>query len=335
MATSKAQIQKSTATLAPAGEGATATLTAGQRLCDVTELLEAILYELPTRDLLFAQKVNKQWKAVIEGSIKLQHALFYIPLPGDDIPFSTRRQYHAVKSPLLKPILDALLNVEQPHGRLNLMRLLFNKDSYCHIHPSWTYEHASWRDMFSTQPPMESPIYVHTINDHEEDPEYEDSDSEYGGEGPETIRHARCSANKLTISELVLGLHVLGEKIWEPSAFTSMNESEPFRGAEDLHSNQQLQEIMRLRASGEIVRAVPGKKRGSRGHVSDSDWKFYDSDYESDDEMGHFLATGERLTEDEDEEMGSEDGSVHDDYEGEDESEDGYGSRSEEMEDEE
>ena len=37
----------------------------------VTELLEAILLELPIKDLLLAQRINKQFKDTIKGSIKI------------------------------------------------------------------------------------------------------------------------------------------------------------------------------------------------------------------------------------------------------------------------
>lgn len=44
------------------------------------ELLESILHELPTKDLLLAQAVSKHWKATIDNSPKLQRALFFKPV---------------------------------------------------------------------------------------------------------------------------------------------------------------------------------------------------------------------------------------------------------------
>lgn len=44
------------------------------------ELHESILHNLPTKDLLFAQLVSKQWKAAIDKSPKLQRALFLQPV---------------------------------------------------------------------------------------------------------------------------------------------------------------------------------------------------------------------------------------------------------------
>ncbi|KAK3684611.1 hypothetical protein LTR37_020111 [Vermiconidia calcicola] len=43
------------------------------------ELVEAILSQLPMRDLLLAQRVCKHWKEVIDASSKLQKALFFQP----------------------------------------------------------------------------------------------------------------------------------------------------------------------------------------------------------------------------------------------------------------
>lgn len=45
----------------------------------ITELLENILMRLPTKDLLFAQKVCKQWQHVIASSTPIQKALFFAP----------------------------------------------------------------------------------------------------------------------------------------------------------------------------------------------------------------------------------------------------------------
>jgi hypothetical protein len=52
-------------------------LPAVQQLFDTAELLESVLFELPSKDLLLAQRVCKQWKLTIEGSRKLQQALFF------------------------------------------------------------------------------------------------------------------------------------------------------------------------------------------------------------------------------------------------------------------
>lgn len=62
----------------PSNSGASAAM----QVFDTYELLEMILYELPTRDVVFAQKVSKQFKSVIENSTKLQRALFFRSISG-------------------------------------------------------------------------------------------------------------------------------------------------------------------------------------------------------------------------------------------------------------
>ncbi|KAK5138015.1 hypothetical protein LTR08_005812 [Meristemomyces frigidus] len=54
-----------------------------------TELMEMILLRLPMKELLFAQAVCRFWKTVIEGSAKLQQALFF-QLPPKGWSFSWR-----------------------------------------------------------------------------------------------------------------------------------------------------------------------------------------------------------------------------------------------------
>ena len=56
---------------------------AAARVCSLPELLELVLFELPTRDLLLAQRVCQTWQAVISGSPKLQRALYFEPVAGD------------------------------------------------------------------------------------------------------------------------------------------------------------------------------------------------------------------------------------------------------------
>lgn len=53
-----------------------------EQVFDTIELLEMILYKLPIRDLLLSQRVSCRWKQVIEGSIKLQQALFIKSITG-------------------------------------------------------------------------------------------------------------------------------------------------------------------------------------------------------------------------------------------------------------
>ena len=62
------------------------TSTACHRVINTTELLEEILINLPVQDLLLSQRVSKYFKAVIDGSMIPQRALFFLPEPTHDAP---------------------------------------------------------------------------------------------------------------------------------------------------------------------------------------------------------------------------------------------------------
>jgi hypothetical protein len=47
-----------------------------------TELLEAILLELPPRDIIVSQRISTRFLDTIKGSLKLQRALFTVPDSG-------------------------------------------------------------------------------------------------------------------------------------------------------------------------------------------------------------------------------------------------------------
>ena len=56
-----------------------------------TELLEEILLRTPPKDVLLLQRLCKGWKDVIEGSVKLQRMLFFLPIgPVENDPESGR-----------------------------------------------------------------------------------------------------------------------------------------------------------------------------------------------------------------------------------------------------
>lgn len=56
------------------------------KVFDVVEMLEHVLLDLPMLDLLLAQRVNKQFKSTIEGSMKIQQALFFTPVSDSGDP---------------------------------------------------------------------------------------------------------------------------------------------------------------------------------------------------------------------------------------------------------
>lgn len=47
-----------------------------QQAFDTAEPLEAILMKLPMKDLLFSQKVCKQWKKMMDSSIRIRRKLY-------------------------------------------------------------------------------------------------------------------------------------------------------------------------------------------------------------------------------------------------------------------
>jgi hypothetical protein len=120
---------------------------------DTVEVLVIILYQLPTRDLLFAQKFCKQWKAVIKKSHKLQQALFFRNI--HDAPVSASMLLHLdrklVTNPLLAPLLENTLVDDLPAGHPWLSPTQRHVH-YFEAHPSWQLEDASWRKMLPTQP---------------------------------------------------------------------------------------------------------------------------------------------------------------------------------------
>ena len=69
------------------------------KVLNTTELLEAILDELPIGDLLFSQRVSRTIKDTIGHSISLQHALFSAADPPITEAVQIRPR-HLIKSPL-------------------------------------------------------------------------------------------------------------------------------------------------------------------------------------------------------------------------------------------
>ena len=59
------------------------------RVFQIPEMLEVILYELPTKDLLLSKAVCKMWRDTIDSSVKLQKALFMIEDGDERVMLST------------------------------------------------------------------------------------------------------------------------------------------------------------------------------------------------------------------------------------------------------
>jgi len=54
---------------------------------NTAELLEAVLLNLPMKDLLLSQRVRRSWQALIITSLHLQRALFLLPAACGDISY--------------------------------------------------------------------------------------------------------------------------------------------------------------------------------------------------------------------------------------------------------
>ena len=71
----------------PAEVSAHRTRLAREKALQTPELLEHILFQLPTKDLLLAQRVCKFWQANIKASKKIQQALFFRPADGGPVEY--------------------------------------------------------------------------------------------------------------------------------------------------------------------------------------------------------------------------------------------------------
>ncbi|KAK3717979.1 hypothetical protein LTR37_005405 [Vermiconidia calcicola] len=149
-------------------------MAASVRVLDTVELLEHILYKLPMRDLLLAQRVCKQWQAVIKDSKKLQRALFFEPLDGSPLLAVTEENGHgtrwfrrndnlkcapwvqtapsgSIRAPVGNPLLQTLFHIIDTDVKVTLQTRC-RSDIERRFPTPWKYEHASWRKMLLSQP---------------------------------------------------------------------------------------------------------------------------------------------------------------------------------------
>ncbi|KAI0116152.1 hypothetical protein F4776DRAFT_673609 [Hypoxylon sp. NC0597] len=111
--------------------------TAQEEVFNTTELLELILLNAEPRDILVgAQRVAKRWKEVIEGSFKIQQALFLQASPSS---FTECRYTKNEMVPLSTPVSVDVVEFTQAAWRPQ---------------PVWLVENASWRTMQVAAPPI-------------------------------------------------------------------------------------------------------------------------------------------------------------------------------------
>ncbi|KAK5736209.1 hypothetical protein LTR17_007549 [Elasticomyces elasticus] len=117
-------------------------MEAAARVLNLPELLEGILVALPTKDLLFAQKVCVFWKRTIEISICIRKALYFVPGDAHDVDADYNNDHSLVQWTKGAFALNPLLFGGRRSGSfsVSMMRDL---------------EHVDWScaQMFITQPP--------------------------------------------------------------------------------------------------------------------------------------------------------------------------------------
>ncbi|KAK3724392.1 hypothetical protein LTR37_001016 [Vermiconidia calcicola] len=118
------------------------------KVLSLVELLEPILAQLPTHDLLRAQKVCRTWKATIDKSRRLQQALFFAPA-GKPLRANVLEKWAvgatSASAPkvLQNPLLTRFFHAFSTSRRAN------NDVSRAFFSPT-----ASWRKMLISQPPV-------------------------------------------------------------------------------------------------------------------------------------------------------------------------------------
>ena len=165
-------------------------IVAGKTVAGVPELVEMILLQLPVKDVLLAQRVDRTWQGVITGSPKLQQALFFRPCsvhkayvtnshytsmqpcrsPAECDPKERRfpiARTAAHDNPYWttdgKDQVKVLLNPYIQHwgdGYDILYRNRLGK-GLGRKHAAFTRPEASWRKMLLTQPPLREAVVDH------------------------------------------------------------------------------------------------------------------------------------------------------------------------------
>ncbi|KAK4498554.1 hypothetical protein PRZ48_011212 [Zasmidium cellare] len=99
---------------------ATPDSTAGPKLASIPELVETIALQLPLRDILLAQQVNRFWSGVIQGSSKLQKALFFQPGVDETLTIRGMSDYLNFDCDCIKtPLPPRTFHLERPNHTVN------------------------------------------------------------------------------------------------------------------------------------------------------------------------------------------------------------------------
>lgn len=126
-----------------------------------------ILLDVPPKEVLLSQRVNKTWQLTIQNSAQLQRKLFFAPEKGGSLKFfyssDKNRNWsecwkyseddiksHQVHfNPLILKICEAL----RRSSRLNICVL-------SQLDEAWHFPTASWRRMLVSQPSVETKFAI-------------------------------------------------------------------------------------------------------------------------------------------------------------------------------
>ena len=209
---------------------------------NTVELIESILSQLPTLDLLISQRVSSRWRDVIKKSKKLQTALFLSP--SLDVGLKREKVYLCCKFsrlmrlahvnltelaiPLPLPVYvdgdsdEAYTITENP-----LLPVLFKESAYASSKLWMTQEiakadeSASWRAMYISSPPILDMRFVAA---------YETPD----GDVKEMSEVMSCETIGITIGEFVqrilditagdklLCVEITDKQAWNPRSYSNL-----------------------------------------------------------------------------------------------------------------
>lgn len=230
---------------------------AATQVFSTIELLEAILFELPAKDILLTQRVSKEWQAVVKESNKLQRALFFKPVPGAPtfIPRSSWREKpysgKVIGNPLLQPLLDLLELGDDSHFTEEHNSVVAKLSKLGPKASAWTVPDASWRHMLTTQPPTRGVFSVYYCLEYSEDMEDEICEE--------------CSPNKIRMGEIVRDLDKRIKRLWNPDAYmaVSINGLRDDGFFEKLQSNYEIEEMFRSRKQVDMHQTRVGENSSS------------------------------------------------------------------------
>ncbi|KAK4954672.1 hypothetical protein LTR10_008105 [Elasticomyces elasticus] len=133
-------------------------MAARSKALALPELLEIILFYLPTKDLLFAQKVSKHWLTTITTSPSLQKALFFLPGTKNDLHLEPTLKRANPPVPWKSPVttLDPLLLNVGPSTTFPMFGAPLRAD----ILSQGLHAEASCRRMYLMQPPAAAAVYI-------------------------------------------------------------------------------------------------------------------------------------------------------------------------------